>query len=127
MGVNNYLFAEGRVHPYTEEFLRENISLIFIGRVVEVEVFGDGERIVPKKAEVLETSKGDIETGAVIDVIPKKPERYVYFDEEFDQAAIGKIGIFYVGGTEYGLSKNLLVKYKEVPAEQKQPESNQEN
>lgn len=115
LGTGNHSSAEMRAFPFSEEFLLENVHLIFIGKVLEIETFEQHERMVPKKAQVLLSIKGKLKADSIINVVPKHPGGFVYFKEEFDQGVIDKVGIFYVGCTKYTSNPNILMKYKEIP------------
>ena len=110
LALITYSFAERRAQPYAEEFFLENSSSIFVGKVLEVETFR-GEWTFPTKAQVILSIKGNIEVG-VREMVAKNPGRYAIFGEEFDQATVGKFGVFFVGNED---TPNLLMKYKQIP------------
>jgi hypothetical protein len=105
------LHAETRGKPYSEEYLVENCQRIFVGEVLATKAFPASQRTVPSRVRVLLSIKGSVPAGA-LEVTPKDPGSFVYFDEEFDPAEKGKVGVFFVGTKGF---PNLLMKYKEIP------------
>ena len=106
--------AETRGKPFTEEYLLQNASTIFIGEVLETMDYPEYKRTVPTRVRVLVSIKGNVKPG-VRQVVPKHPGLYVYFDEEFDHAQPGRTGVFFVGTKSPNEQPDLLMKYKEIP------------
>ena len=59
------------------------------------------------------TLKGDMPNGEN-NIITKNPGRYAIFKEEFDNAQLGDIGIFFLL-KQKGQSQPILWKYKTIP------------
>ena len=108
------LLAESRGKPFTEEQLLEQSSAVFVGEVIEIATFDGYKRIVPKRVRVLVSIKGQVSADERA-VVPKDPGLFVYFDEEFSQAMIGHLGVFYVGAKG---QPDLLIGYKQLPGRQ---------
>jgi hypothetical protein len=109
------LRAETRGNPFTEEQLLQHSFAVFVGEVLETTTFDRYERTLPTRVRVLLSIKGKVPQGER-DVLPKHPGNYVYFDEEFSQAAKGRLGVFFVGTKG---QPDLLMGYKELPGKQR--------
>jgi hypothetical protein len=86
-------------------------TAVFVGEVVETKEFPDHKRTVPTRVRVLLGIKGEVPRGERA-VVPKDPGTHAYFDQEFSQAAKGRLGVFYVGVEG---QPNVLMGYREVP------------
>jgi len=110
-----FAYAEKRAHPYADEFLLQNISEIFVGEVLAIQTFQERNIKVPIRARVLQTIKGTLTAEDTKDIVPKNPGKFVYFKEEFDNASVGDVGIFFVGCPKlFEHTPNLLIKFKKI-------------
>ena len=105
------LYAETRGKPYSEGQLLAMCEAVFVGEVLETKEFPAHKRVVPTKVRVRLSIKGDVPLGEMA-VTPQDPGAHVYFDEEFSQAAKGRLGVFYVSLKP---QPNVLMGYREVP------------
>jgi hypothetical protein len=105
--------AESRGGPWTEEQLLKYSTVVFVGEVLETTTFDKYKRTVPTRVRVLLSVKGNV-PQLERDVVPKHPGKFVYFDQEFSQAAKGRLGVFFVGTKE---QPDLLMGYKQIPNE----------
>jgi hypothetical protein len=102
------VFAERRANPYPEEYFTDKCQYIFVGKVLEV-----NEHEMPILTQVLLSIKGNMPNGEN-NIITKNPGRYAIFKEEFDNAQLGDIGIFFLL-KQKGQSQPILWKYKTIP------------
>lgn len=103
--------AESRGGPWTEEQLWSYSTKVFVGEVLQTTTFPKYRRTLPTRTRVLVSIKGKVQRE-LRDVEPKHPGKFAYFDAEFDQAVVGRRGVFYVGTEE---NPGLLMGYKEIP------------
>ena len=110
--------AESRGRPMDPDQLLGTAAEVFVGEVLEVRTFDRHGRTVPVRARVLLGIKGfggaAARTAGERQVLPKDPGRATYFDEEFDQAAAGQVGVFYVGDGSRG---GLLLGDRRIPSD----------